>query len=84
MTIDRSGYDEPIWQQVARYLRERIDSGQIPERAPIPSKRQLTQELGVAPGTVEHAISVLKEEGLIKTIRGRGLYVVPVAERQPR
>jgi GntR family transcriptional regulator len=83
MTIDHDG-DVPVWIQVANLLRGWIDSGQIPERRPIPSKRQLTQELEVSPGTVQHALDVLKEEGYLKTVLGRGLYVIPAGERRAR
>jgi GntR family transcriptional regulator len=81
MAIDPEG-DIPIYVQLADLLRAQIDRGEIPERRPIPSKRQLVQEHGVAQGTVERALDVLKAEGYLKTVMGRGLYVVPAAERR--
>jgi DNA-binding GntR family transcriptional regulator len=68
MSIDYEG-DVPIYQQLARILREQIDSGQIPPRHAIPSKRALDE---------------LRADGYLKTVLGRGLYVVPADERTPR
>jgi DNA-binding GntR family transcriptional regulator len=41
------------------------------------------QEYGVGQTTVEAALDVLRGEGYIKTVLGRGLYVVPASERRP-
>ena len=50
-------------------------------RRPVPSKRQLTQEYGIAGGTVDKALAVLRGEKLVKTVRGRGIYVTAPEER---
>jgi DNA-binding GntR family transcriptional regulator len=42
----------------------------------------MIQEHGIAQGTVERALTVLKDEGYIRTVMGRGMYIVPAAERQ--
>lgn len=65
----------PVWRQVYLLLRERIDSGDIPEGRPIPSKRTLSEELGVAGNTVEKAVRLLKDEGLVVGVQGRGVFV---------
>ena len=78
--IDPEG-DVPVYQQLAAILREQIDSGQIPPRRAIPSKKMLVQTYGVAPGTVERALGVLKQAGYLKTVLGRGLYVVAAEDR---
>jgi GntR family transcriptional regulator len=83
MSIDYEG-DVPIYQQLARILREQIDAGEIPPRHAIPSKRTLMQEYGVAGGTVERALDELRADGYLKTVLGRGLYVIPAGERTPR
>jgi DNA-binding GntR family transcriptional regulator len=81
VTIDPEG-DIPIYVQLADLLRGQIDRGEIPDRRPIPSKKALVQEYGIAQGTVERALTVLKEQGYIRTVLGRGMYVVPAAERK--
>lgn len=65
----------PLYVQVYELLKQRIASGDIPVGRPIPSKRTLTQELGVASNTVQHAIEMLQAEGVLQTVRGKGLYV---------
>jgi DNA-binding transcriptional regulator YhcF (GntR family) len=71
----------PVYRQLADMLRGQILSGAIPPRTPVPSARTLSQEHGIAMGTVMRAFDVLREEGLIRTIPGRGMYVVPSEER---
>lgn len=41
----------------------------------------LTQDSGSAGGTVDKAMDVLRGEGLIKTVRGKGLFVTALEER---
>jgi GntR family transcriptional regulator len=73
--------DQPVYVQLAGILRQMILSGKIGPRQPLPSGRTLEQEYGVAGGTVEKAVGVLRDEGLVRTVPGRGVYVVPAAER---
>ena len=40
------------------------------------SEAALTQRYGVAKGTAEKAFGVLREEGLVVTVPGRGIYVI--------
>ncbi len=81
MMID-ADIDVPVYQQLAAILRGKIDSGAIPPRRAIPSKRTLSEEYGVSPGTVERAIGSLRAEGYLKTVRGRGLFVRPLEDRK--
>lgn len=74
--IDPEG-PEPLYRQVAAILRERIESGALQPNRPIPSAAQIQQEFGVARGTALHAIEVLRTAGLVRTVPGRGTYVVP-------
>lgn len=70
--------------QLVEILRAQIDSGALAENRPIPSKKALQQEYGLAQGTIEHALQVLKDDGYIKTVIGLGLFVVPARERSRR
>ena len=67
---------EPVYLQLARILREMITSGQIAPRHPMPSIKSITQQYGVAKGTAEKALGVLRDEGLVVTVPGRGIYVI--------
>jgi GntR family transcriptional regulator len=83
MSIDHEG-DEHVYAQLARILLDRIDSGEIPPRRPIPSKRALREEFGVSAWTVERALDVLREAGMIRAVTGRGLFVIPEGQRRPQ
>jgi GntR family transcriptional regulator len=72
--IDRYS-DVPPWRQLADELRRQILSGEIPPHRPIPSKKTLTQTYGVAGATVDKAIRQLKDEGLVRTVMGMGIFV---------
>jgi len=67
----------PAYQQLADLLREGISSGKYPPRTPLPSARTLSQEHGIAVGTVMRAFDMLREEGLVRTVAGRGVWVLP-------
>lgn len=67
----------PVYVQVADILRARIESGQLQPDRPVPSESQLEQEFGIARGTARKAIAVLRDEGLVITVKGRGSYVNP-------
>src|SRR5258707_869441 len=81
MTIDHYG-DVPIYEQLAAILREQIASGKLAPRRPIPSKKALTQEHGIAGGTVDRAVDLLKayrdleREGLVEPRAGHGTFVL--------
>ena len=81
VSIDHEG-DIPVYIQLAGILRERIRSGDLAPRRPVPSKRSLQQQYGVAGGTIDKAIAILRDEGLVRTVIGRGIYVTRLDERQ--
>jgi GntR family transcriptional regulator len=74
MTIDREG-PTPPYRQIADILRRRISDGSIPVGRRIPSLVELEQEYGVARDTLRKAVQVLKDEGLVETVIGMGVYV---------
>ena len=74
MTIDYEG-PVPVWRQIADVLREQITSGQIQPGRPIPSRRRLAQEHGVAEVTATKAVKLLKDQGYVRGTVGRGTFV---------
>ncbi|MFD7320902.1 GntR family transcriptional regulator [Streptomyces sp. NPDC059875] len=78
MSIDREGAIAP-YRQIATILRGRIENGSIPPRRRIPSLVALEAEFGVARDTLRKAVQVLKDEGLVHTVTGMGVYVVDKA-----
>jgi GntR family transcriptional regulator len=69
----------PVYVQVADILRARIESGKLLPDRPVPSESQLQQEFGVARGTARKAIALLREQGFVVTVKGRGSYVNPAS-----
>jgi DNA-binding GntR family transcriptional regulator len=66
----------PAYQQLADLLRADISSGEYPPRTPLPSAKTLSQQHGIAVNTVMKAFNVLRAEGLVRTVPGRGVWVV--------
>jgi DNA-binding GntR family transcriptional regulator len=60
--------------QIANELERRIRSGEYPPEYPIYEVR-LTQEFGVARVTARKATVILRDRGLIFTVRGMGSFV---------
>jgi DNA-binding GntR family transcriptional regulator len=79
-TIDYEA-DMPVYRQLAEILKQRIKSGKLAPRRPVPSEKQLQDEFGVSRGTVRHAIAWLREEGFVYTVPQRGTYVSPREHR---
>lgn len=63
----------PLHQQLADLLRKEITSGKLTGR--VPSILTLAQEHGVSHRTTAHALTTLRDEGLIVSVRGKGYYV---------
>lgn len=74
MTVDPQS-DEYVYEQIAAILREGIASGRYEPGRMLPSARSLSQELGVSIGSVKRATEILKSEGLVRTVTGRGIFV---------
>jgi len=64
---------EHAYVQVANDVARRIKSGEITRK--LPAERALADDYGVAYVTLRHAMQVLREQGLIVTIHGRGTFV---------
>jgi DNA-binding GntR family transcriptional regulator len=63
----------PLYAQLANLLRARIASGEITSR--LPSLKTISQQYEVSHITAEHAVTLLRDEGLVETVIGRGTFV---------
>lgn len=61
--------------QLATLFRQRIDSGQWPVGAQIPTVEELSAECGVARATIRQALDLLEDEKLIERFRAKGTFV---------
>lgn len=89
MLNDMGGDDYPIpeWDptefvyvQVADHLAGRIERGEIVVR--VPPEAELAETYGVARMTVRRAVEELRERGMVRTLHGRGTFVVKRTEEQ--
>jgi GntR family transcriptional regulator len=72
ITVDEGSAEYP-YVQIADQLRAGISSGEIGPL--LPSIMELTEQTGLAPGTIRRAFKILIDEGLIITRPGRGTFV---------
>ena len=67
-------------EQIANHLREQIISGHFGE-GQLPSKLDLASHFGVSHRTIEMVLKRLRDEGLIRGIRGMGIFVNTEVEK---
>jgi len=70
--IDNDSPEHP-YVQLAGLLRDRIKAGAIGPR--VPSIMELADETGLSAATVKRALGILRDEGLIYAVPGRGTFV---------
>ena len=72
----------PHHRRIAEALRRAIRSGVYPRGALLPSERELAEDFEVSRGTVRHALSTLRAEGVIASRRGaRGVVLAEPREQ---
>ena len=65
----------PRHQQIAADLRDVIMRGELGPGAQLPSTSQLVARYGAANATIQHALKALKDEGLLDSRAGKGVFV---------
>lgn len=80
----RIDYDsgEKVYLQIARIIRDRIISGDLPVGARIPSGSQMREEWGVNRLTGAQAVEELRRAGLVVTRPGVGTFVAATPKLQ--
>ncbi len=73
-TIKKGEY--PIYLQIYRQIRDDIIAGAFPYHSKLPSKRLLADEIGISTITVEHAYSLLCDEGYAEARERSGYFVI--------
>ena len=67
----------PSYRQLADLLRDAIRAGEIGPGEALPSLARMVQETGLSMSTVQRAVKVLADEGLVVSVPGRGTFVAP-------
>ena len=65
----------PIYEQIAKAIKNEILSGDLKENSALPSIRSLDSELTVSVITTKRAYEELERDGFIYTLPGKGSYV---------
>ena len=76
MTEKRVGYRSPLYLQLREVIRSKIESGEYPPGTCIPSESTLSKIYGIHRLSVRSAISALEYEGLLKSVQGKGVFVI--------
>jgi GntR family transcriptional regulator len=74
MEVDISSFI-PIYEQIKKEIKRKISLGDLKPKEPLPSIRDLAEELLINPNTVARAYRELELEGFIYTRKGKGCYV---------
>lgn len=76
LNIDKNSY-QPAYAQIADAIRQQIGLGHYPPGSRLPSESQLCHQFEVSSVTVRRAISVLVDQGIVVTTKGKGSFVKP-------
>ncbi|MCX5263661.1 GntR family transcriptional regulator [Streptomyces sp. NBC_00199] len=75
--MDKISPDSPqyVYEQLAAIIERKIRSGEYPPGTRLPGELTMTHEHKVGPGTVRRALDILRDRGLVVTVRARGSFV---------
>ncbi|GAA1528390.1 GntR family transcriptional regulator [Streptomyces albidochromogenes] len=65
----------PVYREAANEIIDRIKGGELVPGGPAPSARQLMESTGMSSATAARVLGVLRDEGWIDTVPGRGSFV---------
>lgn len=66
---------QPIYEQIAGQIKEKIMHDELKQEEMLPSVRTLSKELRISALTVKKAYDALEQEGFVVTIHGKGSFV---------
>lgn len=69
-------YQSPMYLQLREVIRNKIESGEYPPGTAIPTEKELAETYGLNRLTVRSAIETLANEGILKKIQGKGVFVM--------
>lgn len=67
----------PIYEQIKNQIINQIMSDDLKEDESIPSIRMLASEIKISVMTIKKAYDELENEGYIKSVQGKGTFVLP-------
>ncbi len=81
MIIDKS-LDSPLYLQLYEYYKGVIVEGELKSGDKLPSKRYLSDSLGLSVNTVTKSYYLLEEEGFIRAVERKGYFVEELSNIQ--
>ncbi len=66
---------DPIYEQIARQIREQVIRGELAPGTALPSIRSLARELRISVITTKRAYEELEKDGFIDTVGGKGSFI---------
>ncbi len=66
---------KPIYEQITSQIKEMIMNGTLKEGDPLPSMRNLAQQLRISIITTKRAYEELERDGFIESFTGKGSFV---------
>src|SRR5512145_3338486 len=66
---------EPVYEQIVRQIHDAVKSGRLKPDAPLPTVRQLADDLRLNRNTVARAYKLLEDQGVILTAGRKGTFV---------
>jgi len=82
MSAPNKHHRQPLYYQLKSLIEERIESGQWPPGAQLPSERELCDQFKISRITVRQAIAELVVEGRLTRAHGRGTFVASRVEQR--
>ena len=73
--------DKPIFLQLADMIKSDIVSGKFKTTEKLPSVREFALSFGINPNTVQKALQILEDDGLIVTDRTNGKFVAGSSDK---
>lgn len=67
--------DVPIYRQLVDSIHTAVKKGELLAGSQLPTVQVLTEELGIARGTVKRAYDELERLGIVEKVQGRGTFV---------
>jgi GntR family transcriptional regulator len=74
----------PIYRQIMRQVADAIAGGKLVPGERLPSHRELSEQLVIAPLTVKKAYDELERQGYLQSRQGSGTFVADRLPRVPR
>ncbi len=69
-------YKMPIYLQLREIIRNKIEDGEYLPGTAIPSENRLAETFGINRITIRNAVDALVNEGLLRRVQGKGVFVV--------